>query len=194
MDHATSCELAACYYADRKLIQQSPIINKYRKELEKITDYCDVHDETFYIMNNGRLGWYWESDSDFGGTEGVMEFCYSNDEAKGTWAYDEVKSLIIWIKQPSTEIHSIKSDKELLDLIRAYSKYSWVHYSCSECPVCGSQASEVYSRSKQEGFVYDGEAVKCENCDHTGYISVEDSECADVIWDNEDADQTNTDF
>lgn len=176
MDHATSCELASCFNLDRKLIQTLPMINKYRKELEMLFKYCEIHGETIYIMANGRLGWFWESDSDYGGSQGVMEFCYSKEEAGDTWAYSEVKSLIRWIVEPSTEIHNITSDRALLKLVRKYSKYRWVHFPSPECPICGSSSTEVYSKSNTEGFVYDGDAARCENCGHTGMVSVEDSE------------------
>jgi hypothetical protein len=70
----------------------------------------------------------------------------------------------------------------------------WVDYPSENCPVCGSTEARVLTKSTEEGMVYDGEKAICKKCDHPGTVSVEDSECADIIWMHEDDDQPNTDF
>ena len=62
---------------------------------------------------------------------------------------------------------------------------TWRPFPTTECPKCGCLEALVLTKSKKEYFVYDGEAAKCFNCGHTGYVSVEDSECADVIWEGQ---------
>lgn len=52
-----------------------------------------------------------------------------------------------------------------------------------ECPRCGNYG-EVFTKSKEEGLVYDEEEVKCVECGLRGITNVNDDECADVIWDN----------
>jgi len=59
----------------------------------------------------------------------------------------------------------------------------WKYFPGQNCPKCGSDP-EVLTKSKVNGYVYDEEEVRCAECGHTGIISVEDSECADVIWDD----------
>lgn len=62
-------------------------------------------------------------------------------------------------------------------------KKEWVRYG--ECLKCGEDA-EVLTASKKENWVIDGDEARCADpeCGNTGHVSVEDSECADIIWDN----------
>lgn len=60
-------------------------------------------------------------------------------------------------------------------------KRTWKDYP-GDCPKCTSQEAEVFTKSKNPNFVYDGEKARCKNCGHDGEVSVEDSECADIFW------------
>jgi len=59
----------------------------------------------------------------------------------------------------------------------------WVNYESIECPICASTEAEVFTSSKKENLIYDNENARCKKCGHTGYVVVEDSECADIVWD-----------
>jgi transcriptional regulator NrdR family protein len=59
---------------------------------------------------------------------------------------------------------------------------TWKDYPAMECPKCNSTDSEVLTKSKKDDWVYDQEDARCKSCGHTGYVVVEDSECADIIW------------
>lgn len=61
----------------------------------------------------------------------------------------------------------------------------WIDFPGTNCPVCGGDPI-VLTESLEYNLVYDGDEVKCNDCSHTGFISVEDSECADIIWDDEE--------
>lgn len=61
----------------------------------------------------------------------------------------------------------------------------WKYFPGQNCPKCGGDP-EVFTKSKVDGIVNDEEDVRCSDCNNTGIISVEDSESADVIWDDED--------
>lgn len=61
-------------------------------------------------------------------------------------------------------------------------KKQWKNFTAQECPICESFQSEVFSKSKRKYYAHDGEAVRCKVCGHEGEISVEDSECADIVW------------
>lgn len=59
----------------------------------------------------------------------------------------------------------------------------WVDYPSEDCPVCKSNEAEVRTKSSKDNIIYDNEKARCKKCGHTGYVVVEDSECADVVWD-----------
>lgn len=61
-------------------------------------------------------------------------------------------------------------------------KPNWIQWDSEECPDCKQRKAIVRSTNKKEGFVNDGDVVRCGNCGHPGEISIEDSECADVVW------------
>lgn len=60
----------------------------------------------------------------------------------------------------------------------------WVQYDSEECPKCKTRTANVLTRSTEDNLIYDGEEARCFTCQHTGVVSVEDSECADVVWDD----------
>ncbi len=60
----------------------------------------------------------------------------------------------------------------------------WVQFDGSECPNCGG-ACEVFTKSKEENWVYDGEEARCKQCGHQGYVDA-DGEIADIIWYDEE--------
>lgn len=60
----------------------------------------------------------------------------------------------------------------------------WVQYDSEECPKCKTRTAHVLTRSTEDNLIYDGEEARCFTCQHTGVVSVEDSECADVVWDD----------
>lgn len=62
-------------------------------------------------------------------------------------------------------------------------KKRWVPWPAPKCPNCGSTSAKVCTLSDDENEVFDGEPAECKDCGHDGYVSVEDSECADIIWD-----------
>jgi len=60
----------------------------------------------------------------------------------------------------------------------------WKLFPHSDCPICGGEA-EVLTESTLERIVFDEDEVRCTDCGLSGFISVEDSECADIVWDEE---------
>lgn len=65
--------------------------------------------------------------------------------------------------------------------------HKWIMFG--ECPRCGN-CGEVFTKSKEEGWVYDEEEARCGECSLKGIVSVEDSECADIIWDDYEEPET----
>jgi len=51
-------------------------------------------DERVMISEKGRLSWYWEDDSDYGASSGIMDFEYTKEAAGQTWAYSEIVSFL----------------------------------------------------------------------------------------------------
>lgn len=76
--------------------------------------------ESIYIDTKGRLCYYWETDGEYGGSSGLMPFCYSKEEAGQTWAYSEMHDLFQALYKSHLEEMpaTIKSDKDLLLYIR----------------------------------------------------------------------------
>lgn len=63
---------------------------------------------------------------------------------------------------------------------------TWRPYESPGCPKCKSTEGEVLTKSNKDGWIYDGEEARCQKCHYPGYVAVEDSECADIIFDDED--------
>jgi len=60
-----------------------------------------------------------------------------------------------------------------------------VKYPTDDCPRCGFRMATVFTSAEQDKdfvWVNDGDEAVCNKCCHGGIVSVEDSECADVIW------------
>lgn len=120
-DGLTSCDLEASYKFYREIINKLPFFKKWKTEIKMLMEYCEYSGERIYIDEKGRLSWFWEYDGDYSASEGVMAFCYSEEEAGDTWAFSEVKMLLVHI----LDIHDkydfpkeIKSDRDLLAYIR----------------------------------------------------------------------------
>lgn len=94
MDMTTSCGISSEYHRFKKLFPIYQRMNKYKRAFEVLSKYCDYSCEPIYINEDGRLCWYWENDSDYGGSSGIMPFCYSKEEAGDTWAFSEVERLL----------------------------------------------------------------------------------------------------
>jgi len=135
-DGITSCHLASDYKHWRLAIRMLMFLLKYKKEIQFIiqkTANYDFGDSPVYLDENGRLSWYWEYDNDYGGSSGIMPFCYTKEEAGDTWAFDEVKDLLqrLWVYQDYDNREfkdyvfpeNIKSDRDFLKHITQYLTY-----------------------------------------------------------------------
>lgn len=60
-------------------------------------------------------------------------------------------------------------------------KKNWKHYPAEPCNKCGSENSEVLTKSKKTNLVYQSEESRCKECGNIGRVEV-DGECADIIW------------
>lgn len=123
MDDLCSCDLASYYKQYKGRINKWSYLQKYLAEIQFIAKFHDS--EGIYIDDDGRLSWYWEYDSDYGGSSGLMPFEYSKEAAGDTWAFDEVKTLVEYLDYYDKEHEedfefpgSIKSDKDLLEYVR----------------------------------------------------------------------------
>lgn len=61
-----------------------------------------------------------------------------------------------------------------------------VNYPTDDCPNCGRNEATVWTTARQteeDVFVNDGDRAECNYCSHEGVVVVEDSECADVVYD-----------
>lgn len=56
----------------------------------------------------------------------------------------------------------------------------WRHYP-DNCNDCGDDL-EVFTESEQEGFVFDGDDVRCVECSATGYMVVYDEDDVRIEW------------
>ena len=69
-----------------------------------------------------------------------------------------------------------------------------VEYPTDNCPSCGNENAFVHTDAEQDDNapnVNDGDVAYCTLCNFEGYVSVEDSECADVIWNDLNMEHTN---
>jgi hypothetical protein len=116
----TSCDLAGEYNRDKKIFPIYNWINKNKSSLDKLKRYSDDTYEEIYINEKGRLCWYWEDDSDYGASSGIMPFCYSKEEAGNTWAFSEVVNLVEFFMGYPDNFQFplyIKSDQDLLNFL-----------------------------------------------------------------------------
>ena len=118
-DDPCSCRLRLFYKEHKKMFG---VFKGLHSELEVLNskylqDQCVA---PVSISPSGRLSWQWESDDDYGGTSGIMPFCYTAEEAKNTWAFSEVKDLFYYLyKGQIKDIPAgINSDKALLIFLR----------------------------------------------------------------------------
>ena len=56
----------------------------------------------------------------------------------------------------------------------------WQHFPDS-CDYCGNDL-KVFTESDQEGFVFDGDDIRCVECSATGYIDVRDEDDGRIEW------------
>ncbi len=54
----------------------------------------------------------------------------------------------------------------------------WIPWN-DECENCGSDACEVFTVS--DDGAYDGDEVRCLDCEQTGYVSADETGC-DTVW------------
>ncbi len=123
MDNSTICNIVDEYKHFKKLFHLLPIINKYSKVIDFIRSSDD--EEEIYFDEKGRLCWYWEYDGDYGGSSGLMPFCYSEKEAGDTWAFSQVRGLVRNILDNPDDFvfpEEIKSDKDLIEFVKKYMK------------------------------------------------------------------------
>lgn len=121
MDFPTSCDLAGEYNRSKKLFPIYHWIKKNRSALEQLTRYTNESYEPIYIDENGRLCWYWENDSEYSASSGIMPFCYSKEEAGNTWSFSEVVNLVNFFMGYPDNFEfplNIKSDKDLLTFLK----------------------------------------------------------------------------
>jgi hypothetical protein len=119
MDNATICNIVDDFKRFKKIFFLEPFIKKYSDQIDFIRKTWE--DESIFIDENGRLSWYWESDDDYGGSSGLMPFCYNEEDAGRTWAFSEVKSLVRSILDYPKDFvfpKEIKSDKDLLEFVK----------------------------------------------------------------------------
>lgn len=123
----TSCEIGFEFKMYRPVFNKFNFLHKYIEEIKTLKNYTKETSEDFFINENGRLAWYWETDGDYGGSSGLMPFAYSEEQADNTWAFDEVKLLVAYFVFGETEDwdyrdfvfpESIKDDKSLLNFIK----------------------------------------------------------------------------
>lgn len=122
-----SCEIAFEFKLHRPNFNKFGFFQKYIEEIKTLRDYAKESCEEFFIDENGRLAWYWETDGDYGGSSGLMPFAYSDEQANNTWAFSEVKLLVAYFMFGETDDwdyrdfvfpDSIKDDKSLLNFIK----------------------------------------------------------------------------
>lgn len=62
---------------------------------------------------------------------------------------------------------------------------NWKDFN-DECTRCGCSPVSVFTSAKQEGYVYDGDNVQCDECGLTGSVSVDEDDegqgIAHVDW------------
>ena len=64
-------------------------------------------------------------------------------------------------------------------------KKIWRKYP-DECACCGYSRIEVYTDSEaKEGWVWDGDPIKCKSCPATGTMSVHDEDDVGISWDED---------
>lgn len=116
-DYFNSCELETAYRTLQPLFNKIGYIKKYYDVLEFLAKQSAETWSTEPICLNEhlRLCWVWESDDDYGGTSGLMEFVYEKLPNDNTWAYEELCDLVKDYFDVDFEILNIKSDKDLLD-------------------------------------------------------------------------------
>lgn len=125
MEFVSSCDIAESYKHYKKMFNSTKLILNFKKEIDFLRKQMECENE-IYIDDKGRLSWYWESDDDYGGSSGLMPFCYSEEEAKDTWAFSELKGLLFNLIHSEDEIRfkdfifpkKITSDVQLLKFIK----------------------------------------------------------------------------
>lgn len=90
----TRCDISDDYKRNKVFFKSGIILKKYHFAFNFIKKYCEASGELVYINDKGKLSWFWEYDSDYGGNSGIMPFCYSEEESGETWSFDEVKNLV----------------------------------------------------------------------------------------------------
>lgn len=125
MDFVSSCDIVQEYKHYKKMFNSTKLISEFKNEIDFIKKQMEDESEIF-IDENGRLAWHWESDDDYGGSSGLMPFCYTEEEAKETWAFSELKGLLFNLMHYNDEMRfkdflfpkEINSDVQLLKFIR----------------------------------------------------------------------------
>jgi hypothetical protein len=115
-----NCNLRLLYELSRRHFN---LFKKYYDQIALLnseylqTDQCLA---PVYIDCNGRLSWGWESDDDYGGSSGVMPFCYTKEEAGKTWAFSEVGDLFWYLYRATIKgiPPSVTSDITLLQFLK----------------------------------------------------------------------------
>ena len=90
----SKCDIDKYYKDFKKNFHLINYVKSYFNKIELILKYGrEDFSEGIYLTDKAKLGWYWEYDSDFGGSSGVMDFCYTKEAAGDTWAYSEMHDL-----------------------------------------------------------------------------------------------------
>lgn len=59
-------------------------------------------------------------------------------------------------------------------------EHEWRLCDYETCPLCGDEA-EVFTKSKEVGYFYDGEKARCYSCKHEGSVTTDDGN-AYINW------------
>ena len=60
----------------------------------------------------------------------------------------------------------------------------WIEIEFDNCPECGDMP-EVFTDCPDEGFFYDGDQVRCQECHHPGQFSCDSETPGYIAWQDE---------
>lgn len=116
MEDPSSCDFSQYYERFKKAIYKNQLFEKFKNEVETLKN---VSNEEIFVDKNGRLCWYWECDSDYVSSSGLMPIEYSKYAAGDTWAYSEIVLTINNMTEKEIQLpETIDSDVKLLKFIK----------------------------------------------------------------------------
>jgi len=144
------CEPSLCDVKSSLAKFNLPKFKELERYLPAINKIFSESDERLMISEQGMLSWYWEDDSDYGASSGIMDFQYSKQDAGQTWAYSEIVATIRNMSAIESDEEwdnftipvNIKSDLDLLQyitnrFIKCPHNNINQEYGCDECLDCG---------------------------------------------------------